>query len=283
MCIIIGASGRVGSQLIHHLTKSGITAIAVARDPDRIADKNIQVRKADLLDTGQVIEAFRGTTTAFLITPENPVTEDIMGDTRIILNNYREAVEANHIRRVVLLSCVGAHVEGNTGNILLSRLLEDTFSDADIEKVIIRPSYYYSNWLGYMETAEQQGVLPTFFPEKLKIEMHSPHDLAAFVAGVMNSPSNQEKKQLYELAGPVKLSPADVATAFSSLLKKEVTAQSISPDQWKETLLSVGFTENTAVNLIDMTQAVIDGLAAPEFPEKVIRLTTTIGDYLKEV
>jgi len=28
---------------------------------------------------------------------------------------------------------------------------------------------------------------------------------------------------------------------------------------------------------------VIDGLAAPEFPEKVIRLTTTIGDYLKEV
>lgn len=283
MHLVVGASGQVGSHLIHTLVSRGIPATAVVRDPEKITDRNIQVRKADLLDAGQVIDAFRGGTTAFLITPENPASDDIMGDTRIILNNYREAVESNHIKRVVLLSCVGAHVEGNTGNILLSRLLEESFSDLDTEKVIIRPSYYYSNWLAYRETAEQYGVLPTFFPEKLKVEMHSPYDLAEFVADVMCHPTNQGRKRIYELAGPESLSPADVATAFSSLLKKEVTTQSIPPDQWKETLLSAVFTENSADNLIDMTQAVIAGLTTPEFPEKVIRLSITIGDYLKEV
>ena len=64
----------------------------------------------------------------------------------------------------------------------MSRHLEQSFQDIEIEKIIVRPSYYFSNWLGYFETAQQYGVLPTFFPENLKIAMHSPLDLAEFLA-----------------------------------------------------------------------------------------------------
>ena len=40
--------------------------------------------------------------------------------------------------------------------------------------------------------------------------------------------------------------------------------QAIPREQWRETLLSAGVTDNTAENLSNVTQAVIDGLVVPE-------------------
>lgn len=58
--------------------------------------------------------------------------------------------------------------------------------------------------------------------------------------------------------------------------------QSIPKGQWKETLLSVGFTENKATNLSDMTQAVIDGKIIPERPNDIIKLPSTLENYMAE-
>lgn len=281
MNIIVGASGQVGSNLLQQLLKNSFPAVAVVRNPDKISNKNIETRKADLFDAEQMIQAFRGGTTAFLITPENPASNDIIGETRTIVENYRKAVEANGIKRIIGLSCIGAHIDGNTGNILMSRILEQAFEDSNVEKVFVRPSYYFSNWLGYRETADQYGVLPTFFPQDFKLEMHSPIDLSTFIANIFFNPGFSENKKIFELVGPESYSSVDVAKAFSNVLAKDVSVQSIPTESWKETLLSVGFTENTAANLIEMTQAVINGITEPEFPGKVIKLPTTIGEYIK--
>jgi uncharacterized protein YbjT (DUF2867 family) len=104
----------------------------------------------------------------------------------------------------------------------------------DVEKSFIRPSYYFSNWLGYLETVEQYGILPTFFPEDLKIEMHSPVDLAKFIAKIMTGMS-PEKKKIYELTGQQKYSSLDVANTLSKLLNKKVAVQSI-PQVRSETI-----------------------------------------------
>lgn len=282
MNIITGATGQVGSHLINRLIEKGVSSIAVVRNSEKIKNKEIQFRQADLLVKDQVIKAFRNGTSAFLLTPENPTSNDIIRDTKKIVENYRIAVEENEIKRIVCLSCIGAHIEGKTGNILMSRLLEDSFRDLNIEKIFVRPSYYFSNWLGYYDTVKQYGVLPTFFPEDLKMAMHSPLDLADFLADILTKPNQTKTTKIYELVGQEKYSSLDIAKAFSSLFGKDVITQSIPSAKWKETLLSVGFTENTANNLIDMTQAVIDGLTIPEFPNETIELKTTIDNYLKE-
>lgn len=46
--------------------------------------------------------------------------------------------------------------------------------------------------------------------------------------------------------------------------------------------MSVGFTENTATNLSDMTQAVIDNKTVPERPNDTIKLPTTLEKYIDE-
>lgn len=281
MNIIVGATGQVGSNLIRELKKRHFPVCAVVRNPDKLADKTIETRTADLFNTNQLIEAFEGGTTVFVLTPENPASADIIEDTKRIVENYKKAIRATGIKKVVALSCVGAHLDGNTGNILQSRILEQALATLDIERVFIRPSYYFSNWLGYLETIEQYGVLPTFFPEDLNIEMHSPVDLANFIANKMTATSSNGK-EIYELTGPQKYSSLDVANTFSTLLNKNVAVQPIPQAEWKKTLLSVGFTDNTATNLSDMTQAVIDNKTIPERPNNTVKLPTTLEAYLKE-
>src|SRR5690606_2559142 len=252
MNIIVGATGQVGSNLISELKNNGFPVRAVVRNPDKLSDKAIETRTADLFNLEQLTEAFKGGTTVFVLTPENPTSNDIIEDTKRIVENYKKAIQATGIKKVVALSCVGSHIDGNTGNVLMSRILEQT--------------------LGYLEPVEQYGVLPTFFPEDLKIEMNSPIDLAKFIAKIM---TDTLSKRIYELTGQ-KYSSLDVANTFSKLLNKNVTVQSIPQDKWKETLISVGFTENTANNLSDMTQAVIDNKTIPERPNDTIKLPTTL-------
>lgn len=279
--MIVGATGQVGSILLREIRGSGFPVTAVVRNPGKIMDKSTEFRVADLLNAEQLIEAFRGGTTAFVITPEYPTSRDIMEDTWRIVSNYKRAIQAAGIKKVVALSCIGAHIGSNTGNVLMSRILEQELDSLDISKVYIRPSYYFSNWLGYLETVKQYGALPSFFPKDFKLDMHSPVDLAKFIGQVMTRPTSSGK-EIFELAGPQRYSPLDVAKAFSTLLEKEVAVQAIPVAQWRETLMAAGFTDNTASNLLDMTQAVIDGKLVPEWPDKAIKLQTSLSKYMEE-
>jgi uncharacterized protein YbjT (DUF2867 family) len=280
MNIIVGASGNVGSSLVKELSEKNLPVRAVVRNAEKVTEKGVDVRIADLFSSDQLIAAFDGGTSVFLITPENPMSHDIIRETKLITDNYKKAIQKTGIRKIVALSSGGAHVNGNTGNLLMSRILEQTCDDVDGEKIIIRPSYYYSNWLAYLEAIKQSNVLPTFFPEELKIDMNSPIDVGKFIAGVMTSNTSSEDKKVFELAGPQKYSSSEVAQTFSKLLNKNIATQTMPRDQWRETLISVGFTENTASNLSDMTEAVINGTAVLENEDKAVRLKTTLYEYL---
>ncbi|SFC75276.1 Uncharacterized conserved protein YbjT, contains NAD(P)-binding and DUF2867 domains [Parapedobacter composti] len=280
MNIIVGATGQIGSHLVTELQKSGFPVRAVVRNPEKLADKNLEARKADLFDGPQLAKAFEGGTTVFILTPENQTSNDIIEDTKQIIANYRSAIEHAGIKRVIALSSMGAHVDGNTGNLLMSRILEQGLGDLEATTVFVRPSYYFSNWLSYLETTAQHGILPTFFSEDLPIEMNSPLDVAKYIAKVMTDKQAPKSKTTVELTGPQPYTSRDVANAFATLLNKPVVPQSIPREKWHETLIAAGFSENTATNLADMTQAVVDKLTVPERPDDTITLPTSLHSYL---
>lgn len=282
MNIILGASGQVGSHIVKELIKTSSPVRAIVRNTSSVFDNKVEVRTADFFNQTQLTNALEGGATVFLLTPEKPSSKDILRETKQLIDNYKQAIRANGIKRIVGLSSIGAQVKEKTGNILLSRMLEHGFDDLKIDKVFIRPSYYFSNWLGFFETVEQFSVLPTFFPKDLKIDMVSPIDVARFVAEKINNENKSNNKKIFELAGPEKYSSVDVAAIFSKLLHKNVEVQPIPKENWNETLTSAGFTENTSANLMEMTEAVIDNVLVPENPEYIVKLPTTLEQYLRE-
>ncbi len=281
MNIIVGASGQVGSALVKELSKNGMPVTAIIRDPNKanMFIPNVQVRVADVFDAESLIKAFSGGETVFLLSPENFHSEDVLGDGQRIIAAYCKAIEKASIRRVVGLSSMGAHLDSDTGNLMISRWLEQAFVDLPVETLFIRPAYYYSNWLAYMDVAKEYGVLPTFFAPEQKIPMVSPQDVARFTASVMTTSAFTEK--VVELVGPQDYSAQEVAKVYAQCFKQDVAPQQTPKELWVPTLIEAGFSEDAARNMAAMTATLTDGEGNSKSNVTPIRLETRLADYIR--
>jgi len=283
MNIVTGASGRVGSALVGELHRRGMPVIAVIRDKDKAGmfGDGVQVRIADIFNANVLAQAFNGGSAAFLVTPENMYSEDVIGDAEKVIENYRKAVIASGIKRIVGLSSMGAHLGEGSGNLYISYLLEKAFEDLPVQTTFIRTAYYFSNWLGYLDLAKEHGILPTFFNPDQKIAMVSSADVAQFAAIVLRSKALSAP--VYEITSPVEYSSNDLARIFSTYLNREVVAQQIPQEQWIPTLQNIGFSDDAARNMALMTQTVVDTKVFGEKPENLILWNTDMREYLATV
>lgn len=284
MHIILGASGRVGSGIVAHLRKKGDSVKGIIRDEKNaplLEKLGAKTAIADANDLPALVAAFQDGSTLFAITPETGHERNVLGETSDILENYRKALANSPIKKVVGLSSIGAQYESGTGNLVMSYLLEHAFTAMPVKQVFVRPAYYFSNWLMYMDTVRETGVLPTFFPVDLSIPMVAPEEVAAFTAGVIHK--EDEDGVIYELTGPASYSSNDVAKAFTAALGKEVKAVQIPRADWENTLRGIGFTTDAIRNFVEMTQAVISGKAIPQKEGTVqVELKTTLSTYMQE-
>jgi len=281
MNIILGATGQIGSMLVDNLLKKGQPVRAVIRNSlkaQELKNKGVEVSIADYFDVEALKKAFRGGDSVFLLTPENPECKNCLEETRMIINNYREAVLSSGATKIVGLSSMGAQHGSGTGNLMASYILEHVFSDLEIEQIFVRPAYYFSNWLGYLELVKEYGILPTFFPPEMELPMIAPSDVAKFLVDVMISSTPQER--IYEIMGPQAYSSSDIAKIFGDVLNRNVTLQQVLPEEWESTLIQAGFSKDAANNLMLMTKAVIDGKTKSETTKK-ISFSTDFKTYLK--
>lgn len=191
MNIILGATGQIGSMLVDHLLTKGEQVRAVVRDnfkAQELKNKGAEIAIANYFDLQALKNAFQGGDSVFLLTPENSGCENFLSETLTVLNNYRQAILSSNITKIVGLSSNGAQHESGTGNLIASHMLEHIFSNLDfIQQVYVRPSYYFSNWLGYLESIKEYGILPTFFPPEMKVPMIAPSDVAKFFLQISKS------------------------------------------------------------------------------------------------
>lgn len=281
MNIILGATGQVGSMLVDNLLKKGQPVRAVIRNSlkaQELINKGAEVKIADYFDVEALKKAFQGGHAVFLLTPENPESGDFLSEIQTIINNYREAILSSGITKIVGLSSMGAQHESGTGNLMASYMLEHAFSGLEIEQVFVRPAYYFSNWLGYLELVKEYGILPTFFPPDMELPMIAPPDVAGFLSDILACKTPQER--VYEISGPRDYSSLDIAKMFGDVLSKNVTLQQLLPEEWENTLIQAGFSKDGAKNLMLMTKAVIDGKTKNETTNP-IRFSTDFKSYLK--
>lgn len=260
MDIIMGASGRVGSAIVANLIKKGRNVKGIVRNNEKaepLTKQGADFAIADAFNLSALTEAIKDGTTLFIITPETGKGDDVMGDTKKMLENIRKAIEKSTIKKIVGLSSMGAQYDKGTGNLLMSYLLEQEFKHTEVEQTFIRPAYYLSNWLAYLPVVKDMGTLPTFYPVDLSIPMISPMDVAEFAADIIAS--NHSGGKIYEIFGPAEYSSADVAKAFAEALHTDVKARQIPRSKWDDTLRKIGFSDDAIKNFIEMTEKVISG------------------------
>lgn len=278
--IVTGATGRVGSAVVSYLLKEKVNVRAIIRDSQKAVSfkKNgAEVVIADFFDKEALMNAFSGGDTVFLITPENPVSSNILEDTKQILQNYRQAISGSGITKLVGLSSIGAQYATGTGNLQMSYMLEHGFEDLPVEQVFIRPSYYFSNWMVYLDAVREQGFLPVFFPVDMKIPMIAPEDVAKFVTECILS--GEKQQDVFEITGPSEYSSRDVASLFARAMNQPAEAFQIPREEWKGALVQAGFSGHASNQLIKMTETVIAGKTVPG--KNAVTMPTSLEKYLE--
>lgn len=281
MNIVPGASGQIGSMLVDNLLEKDPAIKAVVRNASKaeaLKGKGVKTVIADFMNADSLKAAFAGGSSLFLLTPENPASPNYLEDIKTALNNIKEAALLSGLKRITGLSSMGAHNGLGRGSLEASYLLEHTFDLINIRKIFVRPSYYFSNWLGYVKLVKEHGTLPTFFPPDMKIPMIAPQDVAAFLARAM---TGEFDEGTYEISGPRNYSSAEIADVFGKVLNRNVAVQQVMPEDWESALLQAGFSKDGAKNLMLMTQAVIDGITDYE-TKNPVHLSMDFETYLKK-
>jgi uncharacterized protein YbjT (DUF2867 family) len=246
MFAVTGITGQVGGHVARTLMTEGRQVRAVVRDPGKGAvwgDRGCDVAVADVADPAALAEAFRGTQGVFLLLPPTFDPSPGFPEARAVIAAVRAAIESARPERVVCLSTIGAQAEQE--NLLTQlTLLERALADAPVPVTFLRPGWFIENSTWDVAPARDRGVMPSFLqPLSRPIPMVSVGDVGRVAAELV-----QEVwvgKRVVELEGPARVSPNDIAAAFSELVGRPVRAEAVPRDTWQAMFTAQGMKNPT--------------------------------------
>ncbi len=190
MYVITGATGKIGKVLTLELLSKGKKVRAIARHSDKLqslTEKGAEIMAGDLTDASFVKKAFEGATVVFCMIPYDMHIDDLTTHQHHIANNLFEAAKSNHVKNVVLLSSVGAHLGEGVGPVDGLAYMEYKFTALKDANVInLRCPYFMENLLGQIGSIKQTGTAGAAIKADLKVPMVATKDIAHVACNLLN-------------------------------------------------------------------------------------------------
>ena len=130
MYAITGATGNIGKAIAFELLSKGKKVRAIGRNAERLkelSDKGAETAIGDIYDSAFVQKAFAGCEAVFCLIPPNMQATDFTRDQYKVADNYVNAVKANNIKYVLVLSSIGAQIRKGAGIVDGLGYLEERF------------------------------------------------------------------------------------------------------------------------------------------------------------
>ncbi len=222
--LVIGASGTVGSELSRLLEAQGHS---VRRATSRSAPASGQVH-VDVVARRGLAEAMARADGAFLLAPPGHANQDEL------LVPLVDAAQAQGVRKVVLMSAMGANADENAPLRKAERHLERS----GLPFNIIRPNWFMQNfntfWLHGIQ-AQGKILLPVGSAKGSFIDAR---DIAAVAARLLTGDDFANRD--FDLTGPGALDHGQVAAILSRETGRTITFQDITPEAMRQGLLGAG-------------------------------------------
>ncbi|AHH21521.1 NmrA family protein [Nocardia nova SH22a] len=208
MIVVTGATGNVGRPLVATLAAAGAKVRAVSRAVTAAdVPDGVEYVRGDLARAGDLTAAFDGAESLFLLT-----SGEFLG-TGGDLGEVMTAARAGGVRRVVLLSSQGVGTGDHPSD------LEDSVKQSGVEWTMLRPGNFASNALQWADSVRTERVIAAPFADAA-FPLIDPEDIAAVAAAVLLGDGHDGK--IYELTGPVAISPRQQAEAIGDAVGEPV-------------------------------------------------------------
>jgi uncharacterized protein YbjT (DUF2867 family) len=241
MFAITGITGKVGGELANVLLADGQLVRAVVREDTKGATwaaRGCQVALARMEDPIELAAAFAGAEGVFILPPSEFDPEPGYPEARKVIGAIVSALTLARPKKVLCLSTIGADAPHD--NLLTQRtLLEQALGEIDIPITFLRPGWFMENALWDLASARDAGVIHTFLqPADKAFPMVATRDVGRVAAELLRQ--DWKGTRVVELEGPARVSPNDLARAFSATLQRPVRVEVMPRDTWEGLFCSQG-------------------------------------------
>jgi NADH dehydrogenase len=221
--LITGATGNVGSALVHRFVRDGKHPVrALVRDPRRLGPDRVRVQIAlgDLSDASSFRHALRGVKTVVHLAAairdqerQGATIEEVnaLGTLRLV-----RAAERAGVERFVFFSAIGASLHSQSRFFRAKAQAEVAVEESPMQTTTFLPSIIYSPgdpWITLLGRLAMLPVVPISGRGRALYEPIWAHDAAAAVVGLLEQ-NGSESHRTMELAGPQRLSYDDIVKTY---------------------------------------------------------------------
>ncbi|KRD85709.1 NAD(P)-dependent oxidoreductase [Bacillus sp. Root147] len=279
--LVTGATGKLGTKVVDTLLKTVPTnqlAVSV-RNPEKAEGLRVQgvdVRQGDFDRPETLDAAFKGIDRLLLISAD--------GDNETRIRQHTNAVAAAEragVKFIAYTSIVNAQESKN----FLAPTHQAT--EEAILKTGISYSFLRNNWYLENEISSIQGVLAgapwVTSAGNGKVGWALQQDYAEAAATVLSG--NGHENTIYELSGKL-LSQDELASALSSVLRKEVSVQLVDDATYADIMKGAGVPDFLIPMLVDIQKGIREGtleIESNDFEKLLGRPATPINEGLTQI
>jgi uncharacterized protein YbjT (DUF2867 family) len=265
--IITGSLGNISRPLSTKLAANGHNVSVISSDSnksDQIKSIGATPAIGSITDEDFLTETFTGADVVYLMIPTNFAAPDIKADIAVTGQIYANAVKAAGVKKVVMLSSLGAHLPEGTGPIAGIHRAEEILKKLDgVDLLILRPAYFYNNFYADIDMIKHAGIIGSNFGANQRLAMVDPEDIAAVAA------ENIEKgfigQSVLYVAGAIPTLGEVATTLGKAIGKPELPWVEFTDEQAFGGMTDAGLPEEIAKNYVEMGASIRSGLIWDDF------------------
>lgn len=257
--IITGSLGNIGKPLTHKLVAAGhdVTVISSSADKKEAIEKaGAKAAVGSVSDAAFLAKTFAGADAIFAMTPPNLGGSNVISNTVEAGKAFASAIQEAAVKRVVMLSSIGADLPDGTGPIKGLYQIEGLYDQLENTAVtFLRAGFFFTNLYNDVPMIKGAGIMGANYPVDAKMPLVHPNDIATAAAEELQKQTTG--KNIRYIISDVR-TPGEIAKAIGAAIDK-------ADLPWIE------FTDEESLQ--GMTQA---GL-----PEEIAGLYTEMGSGLR--
>jgi len=243
--VVIGATGRVGSQVVRLLSAAGESVRALVRDPSQaVTLPGVEWVRGDLGDQNTLHPLMARADSAFLLVPNAKGMLEFAHNALVV-------AEEEGVSYVVKLSALGSSPHSTSNMDRWHHEGETELRNSTVSWTILRPHAFMQNFLDQAPAMMRTGKL--FSPTAdARVPFVDTRDVAAVAARILTQPGYEGEK--YVLTGPASVSYAEVAHWIGEAAGRPVQYIPETPEQARARLLREGRAQDAIEDFLAMAE-----------------------------
>ncbi len=236
MILVIGATGKVGRQVVGALKARGAAFRVTSRDPLKAAQTlgaGTAIVEADYTRPETLKPALAGVNRLFLLCGPNQHKAEL--EIAMV-----DAAKAAGVRHIVKLSVYGADERSSATVMRDHRRIERHIEALGLAWTHLRPNLFMQHFLSHAGAIKAEGVIHAPL-ERARVSVVDTRDIGAVAAAALTEKGHEGRA--YELTGPAAPSYDEIAASFSTQLGRPIRYDNISAEAAHQRMRAAGSAE----------------------------------------